>query len=150
MDWLDLLAVQGTLKSLLQHHTSKVSILRCSAFFTVQLSHPYMTTGKTIDLTRWTFVSKVMSLLLNILSKLVTTFLPRSKRLLISWLQSPYAVYSFSYLEPVCCSMSSSKCCFLTCIQISQEAGQVVWYSHLFQNFPVSCDPHSQRLWNSQ
>ena len=84
MDWLDLLAVQGTLKSLLQHHSSKASILRHSAFFTVQLSHPYMTTGKIIALTRWTFVGKVMSLLLNILSRLVITFLPRSKRLLIS------------------------------------------------------------------
>ena len=81
MDWLDLLAVQGTLKSLLQHHSSKASILRCSAFFTVQLSHPYMTTGKTIALTRWIFVGKVMSLLLNMLSRLVITFLPRSKRL---------------------------------------------------------------------
>ena len=89
MDWLDLLAVQGMLKSLLQHHSSKASILRCSAFFTVQLSHPYMTTGRTVGLTRWTFVGKVMSLLLNMLSKLVKTFLPRSKRLLISWLQSP-------------------------------------------------------------
>ena len=87
MDWLDLLAVQGTLKSLLQHHSSKASILWHSAFFTVQLSHPYMTTGKTIALTRRTFVGKVMSLLLNILSRLVITFLPRSKRLLISWLQ---------------------------------------------------------------
>ena len=86
MDWLDLLAVQGTLKSILQHHSSKASILRHSAFFTVQLSHPYMTTGKTIVLTRWTFVGKVMSLLLNMLSRLVITFLPRSKRLLISWL----------------------------------------------------------------
>ena len=96
MDWLDLLAVQGTLKSLLQHHSSKASVLRHSAFFTVQLSHPYMTTGKTIALTRWTFVGKVMSLLFNILSRLVITFLPRSKRLLISWLQSPSAVI----LEP--------------------------------------------------
>ena len=96
MDWLDLLEVQETLKSLLQHHSSKASTLRCSAFFTVQLSHPYMTTGKTIALTRWTFVGKVMSLLLNMLSRLVTTFLPRSKRLLISWLQSPSAVI----LEP--------------------------------------------------
>ena len=96
MDWLDLLAVQGTLKSLLQHHSSKASILRCSAFFTVQLSHPYMTTGKTIALTRRTFVGKVMSLLLNMLSRLVITFLPRSKLLLISWLQSPSAVI----LEP--------------------------------------------------
>ena len=91
MDWLDLLAVQGTLKSLLQHHTSKASLLRCSAFFTVQLSHPYMTTGKTIALTRHTFVGKVMSLPFNVLSRFVITFLPRSKRLLISWLQSPSA-----------------------------------------------------------
>ena len=92
MDWLDLLAVQGTLKSLLQHHSSKASILQHSAFFIIQLSHPYMTTGKHIPLTRWTFVSKVMSLLFNMLSMLVTTFLPRSKHLLISWLQSPSAV----------------------------------------------------------
>ena len=92
MDWLDLLAVQGTLESLLQHHSSKASILWHSSFFTVQVSHPYRTTGKTIALTRWTLVSKVMSLLLNILSMLVITFLPRSKRLLISWLQSPFAV----------------------------------------------------------
>ena len=96
MDWLDLLAVQGTLKSLLQHHSSKASILRSSAFFPVQLSHPYTTTGKTIALTRRTFVDKVMSMLFNILSRLVITFLPRSKRLLISWLQSPSAVI----LEP--------------------------------------------------
>ena len=92
MDWLDLLAVQGTLKSLLQHHSSNASILRRAAFFTVQLSHPYMTTGKTIALTRRTLVSKVMSLLLNILFRLVITFLPRSKRLLLSWLPSPSAV----------------------------------------------------------
>ena len=96
MDWLDLLAVQGTLKSLVQHHSSKASILRRSAFFIVQLSHPYMTTGKAIALTRRTFVGKVMSLLFNMLSRLVTTFLLRSKRLLISWLQSPSAVI----LEP--------------------------------------------------
>ena len=93
MDWLDLLEVQGTLKSLLQHHSSKASILRHSAFFIVQLSHPYMTIGKTIALTRWTFVGKVMSLFFNMLSRLVITFLPRSKRLLISWLQSPSAVF---------------------------------------------------------
>ena len=92
MDWLDLLAVQGTLKSLLQHHSSKASILRCSAFFRVQLSHPYMTTGKTIALTRWTFVGKVISLVSNMLSRLVIAFLPRSKCLLISRLQSPSAV----------------------------------------------------------
>ena len=96
MDWLDLLAVQGTLKSLLQHRGSKASIFQCSVFFTVQLSHPYMTTGKTIALTRWIFVGKVMSLLFNMLSRLVITFLPRNKRLLISWLQSPSAVI----LEP--------------------------------------------------
>ena len=96
MDWLDLLAVQGTLKSLLQHHSSKASILWRSAFFTFQFSHPYMTAGKTIALTRRTFVSKVVSLLFNVLSRLVITFLPRSKRLLISWLQSPSAVV----LEP--------------------------------------------------
>ena len=92
MDWLDLLAVQRTHKSLLQHHSSKASILKHSAFFTVQLSHPYMNTGKTIALTRWTFVGKAMSLLFNMLSSLVITFLPRSKRLLISWLQPPSAV----------------------------------------------------------
>ena len=92
MDWLNLLAVQGTLKSLLRHHSSKASILQCPAFFTVQLLHPYMTTGKTIALTRWTFVGKVISLLLNMLSRLVITFLPRSKCLSISWLQSPSAV----------------------------------------------------------
>ena len=96
MDWLDVLAVQGTLKSLLQHHTSKASVLQCSAFFIVQLSHPYVTTGKTIALMRWTFVGKVMSLLFNMLSRLVITFLPRSKCLLISWLQSPSA----GILEP--------------------------------------------------
>ena len=92
MDWVDLLAAQGTLKSLLQHHSSQASIFRRSAFFTVQLSHPDITPGKTIALTRWTFVGKVMSLLFNMLSRLVITFLPRSKRLLISWLQSPSAV----------------------------------------------------------
>ena len=96
MDWLDLLAVQGTLKSLLQHHSSKASIFQCSAFFIVQPSHAYLTTGKIIALTRQTFVDKVMSLLFNMLSRLVITFLPRSKRLLISWLQSPSAVI----LEP--------------------------------------------------
>ena len=96
MDWLDFLAVQGTLKSLLQHHSSKAAILWCSAFFAVQLSHPYMTTGKTIVLTGWTFVDKVMSLVFNMLSRLVITFLPRSKHLLISWLQSSSAVI----LEP--------------------------------------------------
>ena len=113
MDWLDLLAVQGTLKSLLQHHSSKASILRCSAFFIVQLSRPYMTTGKTIALTRRTFVYKVMSLLLNMLSRLVITFLPRSKCLLISWLQSPSAVI----LEP---KNNISHCfhCFPICHEV--------------------------------
>ena len=96
MDWLDLLAVQGTLKSLFQHHSSKASVLWCSAFFMVQLSHPYMTTGKTIAFTIWTFAGKVVSLLFNMLSRLIISFLPRSKRLLISWLQSPSAVI----LEP--------------------------------------------------
>ena len=96
MDWLDLLAVQGTLKSLFQHHSSKASVLQHSAFFVVQLAHLYLTTGKTIALTRWTFVGKVTCLLFSMLSRLVITFLPKNKRLLISWLQSPYAVI----LEP--------------------------------------------------
>ena len=246
IDWFDL-AVQGTLKSLLQHRHSKALILQCSAFFIVQLSHPYMTTGKTIALTRWTFVSKVMSLLFNVLSRFIIAFLPRSKHFLISWLQSPSAVilehrkiksatvstfppsisqeamgpyamilvfrcwvlsllfhsplsplsrgslvpfrfvllectchmdmwgcwyfsrqswcllvthpawhftwctlhkvksarwqytalmFSFLSFEPVHCSMSTSNCCFLSRIQVSQETGKVVWYSHLFKNFP--------------
>ena len=108
MDWLDLLAIQGTLKSLLQYHSSKASILWHSAFLIVQLSHPYMTTGKTIASTRWTFVGKVMSLLFNMLSRLVITFLPRSKRLLISWLQSPSAVI----LEPPPNKVSHCFHCF--------------------------------------
>ena len=102
MDWLDLLEVQGTLKSLLQHHSSKASILRCSAFFIVQLSHPYMTTGKTIALTRWIFADKVMSLLFNMLSRLVITFLPRSKRLLISWLQSVKSATVSTVFPSIC------------------------------------------------
>ena len=109
MDWLDFLAVQGTLQSLLQHHSSKASILWCSAFFTVQLSYPYVTTGKTIALTRWTLVGKGMSLLFSMLSRLVITFLPRSKRLLISWLQSssavilePQKIKSITVSPPVC------------------------------------------------
>ena len=106
MDWLDLLAVQGTLKTLLQHHCSKASILRHSAFLTVQLSHPYMNTGKNVGLTRQTLVGKVMSLLLNILSRLVIPFLPRSKRLLISWLQSTSAVI----LEPKKIKSDSFRC----------------------------------------
>ena len=115
MDWLDLLAVQGTLKSLLQHDSSKASILWCSAFFIVQLSHPYMTIGKTIFLTRRTFVDKVMSLLFNMRSRLVTTFLQRSKRLLISWLQSPSAVI----LEPrkIKSATVSTSICHEKCIK---------------------------------
>ena len=108
MDWLDFLAVEGTLNSLLQHHSSKASILWCSAFFTIQLSHPYMTTEKTIALTRWTFVGKVMSLLINMLSMLVIAFLTRSKSLLISWLQSPSAVI----LEPKINKVSHCFHCF--------------------------------------
>ena len=108
MDWLDLLAVQGTLESLLQHHSSKASILQCSAFFIVQISHPYMTTGKTIALTRRTFVGKVMSLLFNMQSRLVIAFLPRNKRLSISWLQSPSAVI----VEPRKIKVSHSVHCF--------------------------------------
>ena len=108
MDWLDLLAVQQTLKSPLQDHSSNASILQCSAFFIVQLSYPYMTTGKTIALTRWTFFDKVMSLLFYMLSRSVITFLPRSNRLLISWLQSPSAVI----LEPKKNKVSHCFCCF--------------------------------------
>ena len=109
MDCLDLLAVQGTLKGLLQHHTSKASIFQHSAFFTVQLSHPYMTTGKTIGLTRQNFVDKVMSLPFNMLSKLVITFLPRSKHLLISWLQSPSAAMVNVFLNVFFCVFFSNK-----------------------------------------
>ena len=113
MDWLDLLAVQRTLKSLIQHHSSKAAILRLSAFFIVQLSHPYVTTGKTIALIRWTFVDKVMSLLFNMLSRLVITFLPRNKRLLISWLQSPCAVILESpKLKSVTLSTVSLSICY--------------------------------------
>ena len=112
MDWLDLLAIQGTLKSLLQHHSSKASVLRHSAFFTVQFLHPYMTIGKTVALTRWTFVGKVMSLLLNMLSRLVIAFLPRSKRLLNSWLQSPSVVIlEPPKIKPLTVSTDSSSIC---------------------------------------
>ena len=123
MVWLDLLAVQGTLKSLQQHHSSKVSIIQHSAFFTVQLSHPYMTTGKTIVLTRWTFVGKVMSLLFNILSRLVITFLPRRKRLLISS-QSPSAVI----LEP------KNFIAITNCSDFGAQKNKV---SHYFHCFPI-------------
>ena len=137
MDWLDLLAVQGTLKSLLQHHSSKASILLSSDFFIVQLSYPYMTIGKTIALIRWTFAGKVMSLLLNMLSRLVITFLPRSKRLFISWLESPPAmILEHKKIKSATVSTVSPSICHEVMGQISQEAGQVVWYSHLFQNFP--------------
>ena len=112
IDWLDLLAVQGTLKSLLQHHSSKASILQRSASFIVQLSHPYLTTGKTIALTRWTFVGKVMCLLFNMLSRFVITFLPRRKHLLISWLQSPSAVI----LEPKKNKVCHCFHCFPICL----------------------------------
>ena len=112
IDWLDILALQGILNSFLQHHNSKASILLCSAFFTVQLSHPYMTTGKIIALTRWTFVGKVMSLLFNMLSRLVISLLPRSKRLLISWLQSPSAVI----LEPPKNKICHCFHCFPICL----------------------------------
>ena len=112
MDWLNLLAVQGMLKSLLQHHSSKASILRRSAFLIVQLSHPYMTTGKTIALTRWTFVGKVMSLLFNMLSRLVIAFLPRNKHLLISWLQSPSAmIFQLKKLKSVTVSIFNPSIC---------------------------------------
>ena len=112
IDWFDLLAVQGTLKSLLWHHSSKVSVLQCSAFFIVQLSHPYMTTGKTIALTRRTFVGKIISLLLNMLSRLVITFLQRSRHLLISWLQLPSAVIlEPKKIKPVTVSIVSPSIC---------------------------------------
>ena len=129
MDWLDLLAVQGILKSHLQHHSSKASILWHSAFFIVQLSHPYMTTEKTIALTRWTFVDKVMSLILNMLSRLVVTFLPRSKRLLISWLQPPSAVI----LEPrkiksATVSTVSPSICHEVIIKVSSMSEDKVSY----------------------
>ena len=129
MDWLDLLAVQGTLKSLLQHHSSKASILQRSAFFTVQFSHPYMATGKTIAWTKQTFVGKVMSLLLNMLSRLVITFHPRSKRLLISWLQSPSAVI----LEPKKIKSDTVSTVFPS---ISHEVMCYSWYLFKHKEIP--------------
>ena len=126
MDWFDLLAVQGTLKSFLQHRSSKATVLWCSAFFLVQLSHPYMTTGKTIALTRWTFVGKVMSLLFNILSMLVITFLPRNKRVLISWLQSPSAVI----LEPPKNKISHCFHCFSIYLPWSDGTGSLHGKDH--------------------
>ena len=128
IEWLDLLAGQGTLKSILQHHSSKASSLRCSAFFIVQFPHPYMTTGKTIALTRWTFVGKVMSLLFNMLSRLVIAFLPRTKCLLISWLQSPSAVIlelkkieslSVSIVSPsICCEVMGPDAMILSFLNV--------------------------------
>ena len=129
MDWFDLLAVQGTLKSLLQHHSSKASTLRCSDFFIVQLSHPYMTTGKPKALTRWTFVGKVMSLLFNMLSRLVIAFLPKSKRLSISWLQSPSALT----LEPK--KIKSFTVCIVSASICHKVTG------------PLQRDTHASLLW---
>ena len=148
MDWMDLLADQGTLKSFLQHHSSKASILPCSAFFTVQLSHPYMTTGKTIALTRRTFVGKIMSLLFNMLSRLVITFLPRSKHLLISWLQSPSAVI----LEP---QKIKSATVSTVSPSISHEVMGpdamifVFWMLHFKPNFSLSSFTFIKRLFSS-
>jgi len=144
MDWLNLLAVQGTLKSLLQHHSSKASILRRSTFFTVQLSHPYMTTGKTIALTRWNFVGKVMSLLLNMLSRLVITFLPRSKRLLISWLQSPSAVMEPQNIKSDTVSTVSPSICHEV---IGSDAMILVfWMLSFKQPFHSPLSPSSRGL----
>ena len=147
MDWLDLLAVQGTLKSFLQHHRSKASILQCSDFFIVQLSHPYMTTGKTIALTRWTFVGKVMPLLFNMLSTLAIAFLQRSKRLLISWLQSPSAVI----LEP---KKIKSVTVSIVSPSISHEVmgpGAMIlvfWMLNFKPTFSLSSLTFIKRLWS--
>ena len=132
VDWLDLLAVQGTLKSLLQHHSSKASFFQRSAFFTVQLWYPYMMTGKTIALTRWNFVGKVMSLLFNMLSRLVITFLPRSKRLLILWLQSPSAVI----LEPP--KIKSDLSPYISKLA-NVKYGSVWVFGHNFANHSTDC-----------
>ena len=135
MDWLDLFAVQGTLKSLLKHHSSKASILQHSAFFIVQLSHPYMTIGKTIALTRWTFVSKAMSLLFNMLPSLVIAFLPRSKHLLISWLQSPSTVI----LEPK--KIKSVTISIVSPSIICHEPSlALLMYTESLQSHPTLCD----------
>ena len=148
-DWFDLLAAPRTLKSLLQHYSSKASVLWCSAFFMVQLSHPYMTTGKTIALTIWTFVGKVMSLLFNMLSRLVITFLPKSKRLLISWLQSPSAVI----LEPK--KIKSRKQCFHYSPSISHEVMGpdamifVFWMLSFKPTFSLSSFTFIKRLWKA-
>ena len=150
MDWLDHLVVQGTLKSLLQHHSSKASILRHSAFFIIQLSHPYMTTGKTIALTRWAFVGKVMSLLLNMLSRLATAFLPRSKclfieNLLISWLQSPSAVI----LEPKKKSLTVSIFSPLFAVKWQdQMPWSIFWMLSLKPAFSLSSFTFIKRLFS--
>ena len=143
MDWLDLPAVQGTLKSLLQHHSSKAPIFMHSAFFIVQLLHPYTTTGKTIALTRWTFVGKVMSLLFNILSRLIITFLPRSKHLLISWLQSPSAVI----LEPKKIkSATVSTVSSSICHEVTEPDAMILvfWMWALSQLFPLLFHFHQE------
>ena len=148
MDWLDLLAVQGTLKSLLQHHSSKASIICHSAFFMVQLSHLYMTTGKTVALTRWTFVGKVMSLLFNMLSRLVIAFLPRSKRLLISWLQSPSTVI----LEPKKVkSVTVSTVSPSMCHQVMGPDAMIIvyWMLSLKPAFSLSSFTFIKRLFSS-
>ena len=141
-DWLNILAVQGTLKSLLQQHSSKASILLCSAFFIVQLSYPYMTTGKTITLTRWTFVGKVMSLLFNMLSRLIIDFLPRSKRLLIIWLQSPSAViFKPPQIKSLTVTIVSPSICH-------EVMGPDVWRTTRLSrtNTPKRCHFHYRRL----
>ena len=147
MDWLDLLAVQGTLRSLLQNHSWKASILQHSAFFIVQLSHPYMTTGKTIALTRWTFVGKAMSLLFNMLSTLVITFLPRSKCLFISWLQSPSAVI----LEPPKIKSATVYCFPSICHEVMGPDAMILvfWILSFKPNFSLSSFTFIKRLFSS-
>ena len=148
MEWLDLLAVQGTLKSFLQHHSSKASIHQCSAFFIVQLSHPYTTTGKTIALTRWTFDGKVMSLLFNMLSRLIITFLPRSKHLLISWLQSPSAVI----LEPQKIKSSTVPTVYPSiCHEVMGPDAMIFifWMLHCKPTFLLSSFTFIKRLFSS-
>ena len=148
MNWLDLLAVQGTLKSLLQHHSSKALVLRCSAFLIVQLSHLYLTTGKTIALTRWTFVGKIMSLFFNMLPRLVITFLPKSKRLSISWLQSPSAVI----LEPLQDKVSHCFPCFPSiCHEVMEPDAMVLvfWMLNFKSAFSLSSFSFIKRLFSS-
>ena len=147
MDWLDRVAVQGTLKSLLQHHSSRPSIFRRLAFFIIQLSHPYMTTGKTIAFTIWTFVGKVMSLLLNMLSRLVIAFLPRSKRLLISWLQSPSAVIWRWSLSFLCLFLERyTDTCFLISFSFFYRNGLYVFFHSFLLNAHNSLFPYSSNI----